>query len=157
MPSEEMGEVPMATRRHYHNRPPKQLADGAPYEAALAEFSRRVQALMAQKGWNQSELARQAAKFMPNKKFNRDNISVYIRGQSFPGALRLHAIAKALGTTPEDLVPKHGMPSVDEKAPALDIRTMSDGNVWVRINQAMPMDVAMELMALIRKYSKDGA
>lgn len=140
---------PMPKRRPFINPPPRALPPNAPYDAALAEFGRRIQALMVKKNMNQSDLARAAAKFMPNKKFNRDNISVYVRGKSFPGPVRLAAVAKALGVAPTDLMPEHGIPSVDEKAPPLDIRAIGDGNVWLRINQATSMDVAMKIMALL--------
>lgn len=144
------GDSLMAKRRRpFINRSPRALPPGAPEEAALAEFGRRIQAFMVKKSFNQSDLARAAAKFMPDKKFNRDNISVYVRGKSFPNPVRLNAVAKALGVTTEELMPEHGIASVDEKAPPLDVRSIGDGNVWLRINQATSMEIAMKIMTLL--------
>lgn len=146
---ENEGTTPMAARRHFYNRAPKGLPPDAPVDAALAEFGRRLQKRMSEKGYNQSDLAREASKHMPNKKFGRDNISNYVRGVVFPGPIRLHALAKALGVKPDDLVPEHGLPSTDDRAPPYDIRATSDGNVWLRVNQAVSHEVAMKVLALL--------
>lgn len=134
--------------RPFINRPPKGLPAGVPTDAALAEFGNKLQKLMMEKGWSQSDLARAAAKFMPDKKFNRDNVSQYVRGLSFPYPMRLNALAKALGVNPEELRPA-SLPSANDRAPPLDIRAIGDGNVWLRINQAMPMKLAMKIVALL--------
>lgn len=136
--------------RQYVNLPPKGLPAGAPHDAALTEFARKLQQLMVERSMSQSDLARAAAKFMPDKRFNRDNISQYVRGLSFPYPMRLSAIAKALGVDPQDLRPA-GVPGAGDKAPELDFRALGDGNVWLRVNQAVPMKVAMEIVALLGK------
>ena len=134
--------------RHYVNRPPSGLAAGAPTEAALIEFGNKLAKLMQDKGMSQSDLARAASKFMPNKKFNRDNISQYVRGNSFPYPVRLNAICKALGVNPEDLKPA-GLPTASDKAPPLDFRSLGDGKVFLRVNQAVELDVALKVVALL--------
>src|SRR5690349_8661860 len=134
MQTTDMGDFAMPRKRGsrpYVNRPPRELPAGVPTDAALAEFANKLQKLLVDKDWNQSDLARAAAKFMPDRKFHRDNISNYIRGQSFPYPVRLKAIAKALGVDPSDLRPA-GLPSASDKAPPLDIRALGDGNVFLR-------------------------
>lgn len=121
----------------FHNAAPQGLPQGAPPEAVKTEFARRVQAAMVNKGWNQSELARRAALHMPDKKFGRDNVSNYIRGTSMPGPTHLNALARALGVQAKELVPARGMPSADDKAPPLDVKDLTDGRAWLRVNQAV--------------------
>lgn len=123
----------------FHNAAPQGLPQGAPPEAVKTEFARRVQAAMVNKGWNQSELARRASLHMPDKKFGRDNVSNYIRGTSMPGPTHLNALARALG-----------MPSADDKAPPLDVKDLTDGRAWLRVNQAVDWQVAMQIVALLR-------
>lgn len=154
MTTQDQGDTHMPRRRGsrpYINRPPRDLPPGAPMEAALVEFGAKLQKLMYDKGMNQSDLARAAAKFMPDKKFTRDNVSNYIRGNHFPYPLRLNALARALGVTIEELRPKSGIPQSGDHAPALDFRSLGDGNVWLRVNQAGSMDVAMKIVAMLEQ------
>lgn len=136
--------------RPFVNRPPQGLPAGAPHDAALVEFGSKLQDLMNKKGWTQSDLARAAAKFMPDKKFNRDNVSQYVRGLSFPLPMRLNAIAKALGVPVEDLRPA-GLPGAGSKNPPLELRAIGDGMAWLHVNQAIPMDVAMQIVSILGK------
>lgn len=148
MPTSYDTETTMA-RRVFHNPPPKGFVKGAPKEAVMAEFGRLLQRLMVEKNWNQSDLARAAAKFMPDKKFHRDNVSMYVRGQSLPGPVRLNALAKALGTDTQTLLPTRGVEHVEERNPPLDARWMGDGNVWLRVNQAVSQEAAMKVLAIL--------
>lgn len=108
---------------------------------------------MVDRGWHQSELARRAATHMPNRKFGRDNISKYLAGVTLPSPLHLNAMAKALGMPPEELLPtKNGRllaGNMDETS-RLDLRTVDDKTVWLRLNQALPLDVALKIMGLIK-------
>lgn len=139
-----------AGRRLFHNAAPRDLPSGAPMDAVKAEFGRRIQARLVEKGWNQSELARAASKFMPGKtKLTRDNVSNYVRGQQIPGPTRMKAICDALGVKPVDLVPAHAVQSTDDAAPPLAVKTLGDGRVFLQINQVTSMDVAMKIMAML--------
>ncbi len=151
MQTTDMGDAMPRKRgsRPYINRPPQGLPAGAPTDAALAEFAAKLQHLMVAKNWSQSDLARAAAKFMPDKRFHRDNISQYVRGLSFPYPVRLNALAKALGVDAQELRPSAGVPSASDKAPPLDFRSIGDGLVYLRINQAVKFDVAMQIVALL--------
>src|SRR5829696_3192513 len=66
--------------------PPKVLAPDVPPQASAspdaikADFGRRLQAALNEKGWNQSELARRVAPLLPRSSIARDNISKYVRG-----------------------------------------------------------------------------
>lgn len=141
-------------RRAYVNPPSGgELPANAPKDAVKIEFARRLQAAMIAKGWQQSDLAREAEKQLPkNKRFGRDSVSLYIRAKSLPGPLYLKALCGALGTKSEDLLPTRGIPSAGENNPAMDARDLGDGNVWLRINQAVPWSEALKVMQLVKGH-----
>jgi transcriptional regulator with XRE-family HTH domain len=136
-------------RRRYINPPPSGSTDTVDVAALKREFAKRLQKLMTDKGWNQSDLARAAAKFMAYKKFNRDNVSLYVRAQQLPGPVRLRAMAKALDIKEEQLLPPGAVASVDEGAPPLAMRPLGSGNVWLQINQAVSQEIAMQVVTLL--------
>lgn len=138
-------------RRHFINPPPQGYVEGAPKEAVLAEFGRLLQKLMVEKNWNQSDLARAAAKYMPNKKFQRDNISQYVRGLQLPGPVRLNAIARAFGKRPDEILPTRGVAPVESRLPPFAMRSLADGNVFLQINQAVSQDDALKIMQMLKK------
>jgi len=140
----------MAKRRMFHNSPPSDMPAGAPKEAVRAEFGRRIQVRLTERGWSQSDLAREASKHMPGKKnLSRDNVSNYVRGVQIPGPLRMRAICAALGVDQTMLLPPQAIQSVDDKAPPLQATTLSDGRMFLQINQVTTLDVAMKIMALL--------
>lgn len=133
------------------NRKPddRALPTGAPKDAVKAEFARRLQHKMAEKGWTQSEMARQAEYHLPRgQKFGRDNISGYVRGLSLPGPVMLGALCQALGCQPQDLL--LAAPSVDTRNPPLEVKDAGDGRAWVRINQAVDWQIALKIMELLK-------
>lgn len=135
--------------RHIHNPPPGEIPDDAPSGHARAEFAKRLQHLMAKKGWSQADLSREASKFMPGKKeIGRDSISYYVRGMSFPGASRINALARSLGVKPEELVPTRGVKTAEN--PSVEVRDLSDGRAWLRVNQAVDWPVAAEILKLLK-------
>lgn len=139
--------------RHIHNPPPGEIPDDAPSGHARAEFAKRLQHLMTKKGWSQADLSREASKFMPGKKeIGRDSISYYVRGLSFPQAPRINALARSLGVKPEDLVPTRGVKTAGD--PTVEVRDISDGRAWLRVNQAVDWPVAAEILKLLKGESK---
>ena len=137
-------------KRQFHNAPPKKGEDMelAPKEVLRREFSKRLQAQMIEKGWNQSELARRAS-------IGRDNVSSYIRGIAMPGPLHLSALSRALGMTNDTLLPAKSMPSIDESFPALDIRAVGPSKAWLRVNQAVSMEDAIKIMQILTEKTDD--
>lgn len=142
--------------KQYHNPPPEDVAlEGAPDEAVKREFAKRLQAAMVEKGWNQSELSRQAAAYMEDGKFGRDNVSGYIRALTIPTPPFLDALCKALGKKPNELLPKRATADVDQKVPPLDVRDIQNGKAWLRVNQAVDWPVAIKIMALLKGDDAD--
>lgn len=122
---------------------------GAPTATIKAEFARRLQRAMIDKGWNQSELARRAQEHLTEGRLGRDNVSQYIRGMVLPGPANLHALAEALDVKPADLVPARAIPSAADQAPPFEAKDLGDGNVWLRVNQAVDKRVAHKIMGLL--------
>lgn len=136
---------------HYHNEAPKGTPAAAPVAQVKAEFARRLQRLLVDRAWNQSELARRAALHMDDGKFGRDNVSGYVRGLSLPGPIRLNALCKAFGVPADALLPGGTMPSVDRKAPPpLDISDAGEGTAWLCVNQAVSWDKALKIMQILK-------
>lgn len=134
----------MTSKKWVHNPPPTgDLPANAPPDAVRIEWAKRLQARMLDKGWNQSELARRSG-------LSRDNISNYIAKGRIPSPVHLAKIAKALGCKADELLPMRGMPRVDDRAPALDVRATGPDRVWLRVNQECDIQVAMQIMGLLR-------
>jgi transcriptional regulator with XRE-family HTH domain len=125
------------------------ISPDMPADVVRQEFARRLQRAMIEKGWTQSELARRASSHTPDNRMIRDNVSKYIRGKVLPGPLHLNALAKALNKKPDELLPTRGTPAAGQENPPMDIRDLRDGNAWVRVNQALPWDTAMQIAKLL--------
>lgn len=129
------------------------------HKELVRAFAKRLQKAMDAKGWSQSDLARQASLFLersdPEDKtqVTRDNISKYMVGKMLPRGPRLTAIAKALDVSVEDLTSTEGMASVD-RAPKLMVMETNDGLLFLRVNQALPRKVAMQILALLGEHTE---
>jgi transcriptional regulator with XRE-family HTH domain len=125
--------------------------------AARREFSRRLQTMMMKKGLSQTELAAACKNIAPaDVRFERDTISSYIRGIAFPTPKRLSVIATVLGCEPRDLVPVDFVPvafTEPPRAPCRKFESLSDGTVWLTVNQAVPFDVALKVMEILKSVS----
>jgi transcriptional regulator with XRE-family HTH domain len=121
---------------------------GATKDVHLVMFARRLQELMAAKGWNQSDLARAASTHAGEEAdaVTRDNISKYVNAKAFPGPVKLRAIALALGVEKTELVPSKGITTGAEGAVPVSLHDIGDGKVWVRINQELPWPTAMKIL-----------
>jgi transcriptional regulator with XRE-family HTH domain len=124
-----------------------------PRDGVLREVARNLNRLIVEKGWNQSELARQAAMHMRDRKFNRDLVSSYCRGQSLPTPVHLLAMAKALGVEPKDIVSVRNYPDAEDSSPPWDLRNLGDGTAWLAINMAVPLPQALKIIELIEGSS----
>lgn len=122
-------------------------------DAARAEFARRLQRRMIECGMNQAQLARELQLRVPNERVERDMISRYIRALSFPSASKQVALAEILKTTVYDLVPSVARKvAVDEPRglPHLSLKEAGDGNVWLQVSKAVPMDKALEVLRILQ-------
>jgi transcriptional regulator with XRE-family HTH domain len=121
-----------------------------PKAISKQEFGRRLHSLLINKGWNQSDLAREAG-------IGKDSISGYIRGRSFPGPNKLKEIADALGVSKEKLLPNSLQAAMDEELPAFEVRqAVGHGNrVWLRVNRAVSFSTAARIIAELEKDQRE--
>lgn len=140
-----------ARRLGFHNGDPDdEFPVGAPKEMVKAEFAKRLQKAIIDKGWTQSELADRARKFSKDGKFGRYSVSLYVRGKTLPRPDQLDAICKALGMKPKDLLPTRGVPNAEEHLGALDVKDAGGGKAWLRVNQQVDWDVAVQILQLLK-------
>ena len=90
----------------------------------LEQFASRLQHLRTEKGWSQSDLAREVwgeLETRAGRKVakNRDRISTYEMGKSWPDPHNLMKIANALGVSPEELAPDITAATVDRQNPEI--------------------------------------
>lgn len=87
----------------------------------------------------QTELANEAG-------LSKDAVSTYVRKRSIPGRENLRAIAKALKTDPDQLLPRSA--EGDSGQPVA--LTMLGGNrVRIRIDAEVSLDAATRILALV--------
>ena len=110
------------------------------------EFGRKLHAILLERGWNQSEMARRAG-------IGRDAISTYVRGRSLPEPATLKRMAEALGMEPTELLPNAFEAAVDNGLPALEIREAvgHPGKAWIRVNQRVSTQQAIRIMQILQE------
>jgi len=113
------------------------------------EFGRRLNRLMQEKDWNQSDLARAAG-------IGRDSVSTYVNGKVFPTPLALKKISAALGVDREALLPNEIMSAFDDEMPAVELKQASGhpDKAWLRVNRMMSFATAAKIIALIDEEDK---
>ena len=119
--------------------------DLAPKSLTKIEFGRRLYRLMLNKGWNQSELARQAD--LP-----RYAVSVYIRGKSLPTPPNVKRLAAALGVSETALLPNIAENAIsDDDTPSFELKVSSSApnTAWLRVNQLVSTATAMQVAQLL--------
>lgn len=117
---------------------------------AKIEFGRRLERLMSAKFWRQADLAREAG-------LNRDAVSTYVNGKSYPSPVNLKKLADALGVGEVDLLPNHIENAIDASTvPSFELKIAPEAPhiAWVRINRAMPTSIALEIARLIGETEK---
>lgn len=129
----------------------------------METFARRLHKLMLEKKMSQSDLARKiwgqgTDSRGYNVAKNRDRISVYLKGQSYPDQINLQRIADVLGVTTEELAPDAVAAAVERDNPEVQF-TMVAGHsdkVYLRVNKLVPMALAAKIVTLLSE-AKDGS
>lgn len=145
--------MPRNPRFHIDDLPEQET----PKHLTRHEFGKRLYKLMLAKGWNQSELARQAD--LP-----RDSISTYVRGRVLPTPKSLRQLANALDCNPTDILPNAIEGPIMEDPASFEMKvSVSDPRVaWVRVNRLVSLQTATDIARLIqedtvRDIAKDDA
>jgi transcriptional regulator with XRE-family HTH domain len=131
-----------STRFHVDELPESNLA---PKHLTKQQFGRRLYQLMLSRGWNQSELARQAD--LP-----RDSISTYVRGIAFPTPKSLKSLAVALGVSMTDILPNAIESALDDDHPSFELKVSpsAPNTAWLRINRLVTLSTATKIAELIQ-------
>lgn len=129
------------TRFHVDELPEGHLM---PKHLTKQQFGRRLYQLMLARGWNQSELARQAG--LP-----RDSISTYVRGVALPTPKSLQALAVALGVPAGEVLPNAIEAAVDEDHPSFEMKVSpsAPNMAWLRVNRLVSLSTATKIAELI--------
>lgn len=117
-----------------------------PKHLTKQEFGRRVYRLMTERGWHQSELARQA-------QLTRDAVSTYVNGRSLPDPRNAQKLADAFGMTVEQLLPNLVEQSIDRDPPAMELKVsaLNPNVAWLRLNRLVETENAMKIMSILRE------
>lgn len=110
------------------------------------EFAKRLYAKIAERGWTQSEFAR-------NCDLARDAISTYVRGRSMPSPQALAKMASVLGVKPEELLPNYFEAAHSKQESAFELRDVpnEEGYMWIKLNMRLPKKVAMQIFMLAQE------
>jgi transcriptional regulator with XRE-family HTH domain len=134
--------------------------DITPAEIVRERFAARIRQEITAREWNQSDLAREASRYLKGGEVSRDNISNYINQKALPGPIILGALAKALDTTPEDLLPERGAPVYRGEAvmlPMTDVRDAGNNMAFLRINRRVPWPMAADIIKMIAIWTQSEA
>lgn len=119
-------------------------------------FARRLHKLMLDKSMSQSDLARKVWGGTTDKRGydvarNRDRISVYLRGQSYPDPVNMQKIADALGVPVEELAPDAVASAVERENPEVAMTAIAGHHdkVFLRVNKLVPMTLAAKIISLL--------
>jgi transcriptional regulator with XRE-family HTH domain len=142
MPRKPVRRLPLSADEAIAGRTPTE-------QLGIEEFARRLQYWRIKRGFkNQSDLAREIWGSIPNSKGNgrlvaknRDRISQYEMGRSWPSPHNLQEMAKVLGVMPEDLAPDMMGAMVERENPERSMVAVGDKthlkvNKWVLNDQA---------------------
>lgn len=120
-------------------------------------FGNLLRRLMAEKGLNGAELARQANLHIPTGGgLDRSAISWYVNGRSVPTPVSLHGIAKALNVDAAMLLPRsHAQAPSDVGMPPAtkdrDVRMalLPGGEMHLMMNIHVPADTGWSILKLL--------
>jgi transcriptional regulator with XRE-family HTH domain len=118
---------------------------GSNTDHAKEEFGEKLRHYMNQRGWNQSDLARESD-------LRRDAISTYVRGKVWPDPSNLRKLADALQVAPNDLI--KGMSDVpnssSSRTPMVEIQQTGENEIFLRINRSVSLEQAAQILAILK-------
>lgn len=132
-----------------HGGDPQPISQDAPREVALVEFSNRLRKAMNDRGLSQSELGRQASEAL-GREIGRDSVSQYLRAITFPNPEKLQALCTVLKKEPAEILPTRGVTRSTDKIEPIGISQMANGDAWLRINQQVPWEKAIKILAILK-------
>lgn len=122
------------------------------------DFALRLERARLAKEWTQSDLARRIWGEIETKNGrkaakNRDRISTYERGTSFPDPHNLVKLARALNVDPADLAPSGSTSAVERQDPEFSMTALAGHKAHLRLNKVLPFAIAAQIAELVSKSS----
>jgi transcriptional regulator with XRE-family HTH domain len=123
----------------------------------IEQFASTLQQLRVAKHWSQSDLAREVWGEITNPNTgrkvakNRDRISSYEMGKSWPDPHNLTKIANALGVSPEELAPDITASTIERQNPEIMLVAVAGhmNKVLLKIHKVTSYATAAEIMRLL--------
>lgn len=113
------------------------------------DFAKRLFHLLGEKGWNQSDLAKEAG-------INRDSVSRYIRAQNLPDLVNLKKMADVLGVKETDLLPNFDLQAIEDSddEAAYEMRAVADDPTrsLLRVNREVPTSMAAKIITMLSEF-----
>lgn len=123
----------------------------------LQQFARRLRAALDERGMSQSDLARAVWGETEDKRGqkvakNRDRVSQYLAGASYPEPQNLARIAEALNVKPEDLAPDMTAATVEREDPAIQMTVVGGhlDKVYLRVNTLVSLEGAAAVIQILK-------
>ena len=109
------------------------------------EFGKRLSNFIAEKDWNQSDLAKASG-------MGRDSISQYVHGRSVPTPKNLKKLATALGVETDVLFPNYDAQSNAFEEPTFEMKSIEADaeDFWLRINMKVPAEKALAVLQILK-------
>ena len=113
-----------------------ELVEGKSFQQKLLEH-------MQIKGWNQTQLAKQAGLK------GRDAISRYVRGVSKPSRIALTKIAKAFNVPEEYLLPEYDVLETSKNTLSMNTYELDETKVHFKANKVITIDQANRIFQIL--------
>jgi transcriptional regulator with XRE-family HTH domain len=119
-------------------------------DAVKRFFARKLVDLMTAKGMRKQATLAQALTEMAGFEVSRSTVHNWVRGKALADDRHLSLICDFFKVKPTDLLPAaaEGIEVNTENNP-MSLRTLTDGKVWLRINQAVTMAQATAIIGII--------
>lgn len=141
----------MSRRSHFSHDPSADRGSPLTPEAmSKQEFGRRLQQLLDERNWSQSDLVRRVEAAGAGR-MGRDAVSTYINGRSFPTPKSLNQLCQAFELKREELLPNSIINATQDEHPAFEMRAVAGqpGRAWVRVNRMMSFETGTEIARLL--------
>ena len=109
----------------------------------------RLRALILERGWNQSELARRSG-------MRPSNVSNYLRGSNVPNPTQLSKLALALGTTAAELLGAGALEHSGAPNSVSLTQVEDQSRLRLQVDQVVPADLARQVIGLLLTRVEEG-
>ena len=135
----------------------------ATHNEVKRQFAERLRAALKRKGWSQARTVEQARRFLDaGERLGPAHLSHYLNARAIPQMSYLRALAQALEVSEQELLSgfpdplRNGMTiTVDDLPPpelhaATEVRDAENGEAWLKLNERVPWETAIEILRLVK-------